>query len=827
MVSNSLKVKPVRLSWSGGQRNEGGGRTGWLKPVFLAVGDWASHEKQSGHFVDTGDLWIECEVRLRNLVQALEHEEASGKKLNSGQHRVLEAARSALKVCTEGERASQNQEKKIRAIRKYSKLFVLKPQRLLSLSLSEEARRAQCTWMCKDERLWVCCFGDEQDLSHYVSDAARFIEHREDTVLIYTDQVPFNAKVSSGKQVYAQWESSVAKGDRSAKGNLRGGLMQASQVQFSEEDDGLFDVEGMFQTRGSDHCNADKFRITLELMPKVYGWCKGDGVKPVTRLGTTLAVLTGTHARASNISRSKNPADPTSDRFWIKDESFVVKGKAVHRKAGEKVGKIMFGLLNLRDFHPECAQWFEVIDWMQQPAGFCDAVICVWRIEAMAKEDPQSLVQRDLFTGALTLESKEAMRVAQSVPCWIAGKMTAALQLVDTDLAHRIKNFARAIQDSIRRDLRNKAESENTPVILKCGIYEIAKIVFESHVKLSAYCDETEVILHGLRRNCLLSKRPDYEQGMLVAVEDAWAVEYPEGSHRIKASWHQHRQDWVDENGKPLEPQWKAGLVEAEDDEYAGPKGSRDQAEDQYHGPEGSKVKLESWKHLTATQKAVWGLEEPEHEEAQATLEFDEHASEDYHTGQPDFTTALSCMRAAEAGEIQHTKLHPLASAISVARLAPKTFDPLTTSQKKSAKTKAAAKAVSAGKIKAALRTLSASKKEELDKAVKQFGRRKTLEHIIPGLSAADLSKKKVKTLLKDTASLSKTLGKLKGMAKKLAKGKKATSKAPEEPFNQISKALNHCEVSFYKLFISCYDLFTKFLYMFIHVLYVFYTIVC
>jgi hypothetical protein len=766
-----------RKSLSEGLRAAGGGQTNWLMNITLAVGQWVNVERRKGNFIDHGDLWLEFEVRVRNQIAILrEKKEAQQGKLSRSDFRTLEVAEQCIESCCVSEKWQKNREYRINEIKRFNVLRLLKPQRLLSLSLQEEARRAQCTWMCIDSRMWVVAFGGPEELELWVSDAQKFIANREDTVISFSDQVPFNAKVSSGKQVYAEWERR-RKSEHCDASQLISSTNQLSQKAKMIANE-LDDAEGMFQTRGADHAGASYFRLTMELCPKIYGWFKGDGSKPFTKLGKSLVVLVGTHARASNISRSARPEDP-SDRVFLQDETFLDGDTPVRRKAGDKVGSLMRAVCNIRDFVPEAAKFFEVLEVMQQPAGFADAKICCWRIESQAEEDIQSLVQRDLFTGALTEEAKEAMRVSQSIPCWVAGKMTAAIQLVDTDLAHRLKQFSRGAQDRMRRELRAKAEAEGTPVVYKCGLYEILRICYESHMELSEYCDATEVILRGARRNCHLSRRPDYQQGKLLPLEDPWAVDYPEGSHRIKASWHEHRLEWVDENGKPLEPQWKKGPQT---------QGFEDQCEDQYHGPAGAKVELKSWSELTDDQKKAWGPHEGKLavEEPQALLEFDEYDPQ-------HLSAAAACMRAADMAEIKHAQLHPRADPLSDKRLVHQSFDPNLTSQRPSAKAKARAKALVGQKMELATRSLRRENKRKLDEAVAKYGRRKTLAAIVPGLSTSTMSKKVIANRLKAEKAKSSLGQKLSAHA--LRKLQAGYERNPSEKLVRVAMFFSFLEV--------------------------------
>ena len=260
----------------------------------------------------------------------------------------------------------------------------------------------------------------------------------------------------------------------------------------------------------------------------------------------------------------------------------------------------------------------------------------------------------------------------------------------------------------------------------------------------------------------MLSRRPDYDQGKLVPLEECWSVDFPEGSHRIKRSWHQDRLLWVDEDGKPLAPEWKVPLQQ----------GFEEQSEDVFHGPEGAKEQLKSWSALDEDQIKEWDQKgELGRSEVQVKLEFDAHDED-------DLSVALACMRASDLSKVKHSecKAGPLPK---VKRMSSAAFDPNLTSQRPCKKAKEQSKAKENAKINQALKTLTKAKKTDLDKCVEKLGRRKTLAAIIPGLATATLSKKQVRQQLKATKGVRVRMIKLKALAQKVGR-KFPTAKEPD-----------------------------------------------
>ena len=76
---------------------------------------------------------------------------------------------------------------------------------------------------------------------------------------------------------------------------------------------------------------------------------------------------------------------------------------------------------------------------------------------------------------------------------------------------------------------------------------------------------EAQWVLRGLRRNGILSWRPNLREGAFRSVtghpEEKWAQDMPEGSARLRASWLEDRLSWLDPQGRPVPPEWSLSEV--------------------------------------------------------------------------------------------------------------------------------------------------------------------------------------------------------------------------------------------------------------------------
>ena len=163
------------------------------------------------------------------------------------------------------------------------------------------------------------------------------------------------------------------------------------------------------------------------------GWFDPDAEVQGQVAQGALVVHGKTHCRLSNISPQGT---------WVKSESYVYHNKEVKIIAGNSAGKLMLPWRRLRESNPEL---FEDLAVYQQPAGYVDSVILTWMVEEQAELFPQTLWQRDCFAAAFSEEAQAAMFLGHQLQTVIGPKMTASLQLTDTDFSKSFKAEARHI----------------------------------------------------------------------------------------------------------------------------------------------------------------------------------------------------------------------------------------------------------------------------------------------------------------------------------------------------------------------------------------------
>ena len=216
---------------------------------------------------------------------------------------------------------------------------------------------------------------------------------------------------------------------------------------------------GMTQSRGLEAPGADRYRITIELEQQLHNWCNPE-LEPVASHGKSLLVLIGQHARLSNLD---------DEGRFIKTECFEFQGKPVVRRAGTSARGLLRSWVKLRRENADVRRMLEKVEVMQQPAGFSDSIIAKWRIEQMCVENVGVLHSRDLCGSYLSETSRKASFLSHEINHWIAGKLSAVLQVTDTDVAFPFKAAARREQATLRGELPEKLLRKRRLVYLSVG----------------------------------------------------------------------------------------------------------------------------------------------------------------------------------------------------------------------------------------------------------------------------------------------------------------------------------------------------------------------
>ena len=546
-----------------GMRAEGGGRKWHFKAHTEYLKRWHEMERMRSHSIDKFDLKDEWMDRLEIDIKVLQ---ASTEKFTKMDKLYLEKMQEKLEVLKNGtpkaiEAAIDRMAAKIGG-------RMNTPSRAADLSPYEEQIRCHLTWQNFDERLWLAGCAEQDELRHWVADAQKFVEDREDTWLVFSDQIPLWVKIGLLKILYAEFEivnqKSQEKSQKVRKDRLA--KMRASRGQDSqkiepaapqEEEDGEEDQEvrgkkrkagemhggGMSQKRGSD-ASGDRCRITFEARQAVKGFFGKDPNQIRGMVLDSVVVLKGGYAQLSNID---------DDHRFKEDVEFYVGEKKIHHKKGKKT-QLMYNLVELRKEKPEI---FKGLVIFQQPSAWMDEIIQSWCCQDLGERCPQCVHQRDLFSAALTDTVKKIMAILHQIPSWIAAKMTPCLQLTDTDFAFPLKKAVTRAKAEMARDMRKRARLQGQKESFKCGLEEMIRMCQIAHVEMVEMNAKGDLVCRGIRRNAMAQFRPNVEKKKFEDCDlDERFADMPVGSHRLKDEWLADRKTWLDDKGRPKSADW-------------------------------------------------------------------------------------------------------------------------------------------------------------------------------------------------------------------------------------------------------------------------------
>ena len=317
------------------------------------------------------------------------------------------------------------------------------------------------------------------------------------------------------------------------------------------------------QTRGLDQGVQSHFRITLELRHIILKYCSEED--PVGLLDRTLLIVPGQHCRLDNIN--------VETQTWIEDEEFVVQtaggDMTVKRRAGVKTSGNLREWVSLKKKSPRL---FEHVEVMAQPCAVVDSLITKWSMEGMQKRHGCTLWMRDSCGGGGKSKSGESLAFAvNQCTHFIAGKMTSAVQMTDTDFSYRVKCFAAQCGREIKTEQKAAAEQSREGVhkMEHWGCRELIDVVHRSLTKLKAVERAENLTLKSASRNGFLAWRPNMKTRKLYDPRgEKWMEDLPQpaDSHRLYAEWLADRWNWC-EDGVPTKPE-PVQTIGDEDAEY-------------------------------------------------------------------------------------------------------------------------------------------------------------------------------------------------------------------------------------------------------------------
>ena len=181
---------------------------------------------------------------------------------------------------------------------------------------------------------------------------------------------------------------------------------------------------------------TEKMRITFEAHQLVSNFFNPDE-DPIGHVGKGALIVSGQHARLDNIDDKGR---------WIEDESFNYLGDIKLHRKGESARRALEQWVKIRRGHPHLLGHYDVYS---QPSSNQDNIIMLWVIAKQGRMYPVSTYQRDCFAASFSDDTYKIMYAAHQLQSIIPPKMTAMMQLTDTDFSYVFKSLMRKSVDKI------------------------------------------------------------------------------------------------------------------------------------------------------------------------------------------------------------------------------------------------------------------------------------------------------------------------------------------------------------------------------------------
>ena len=100
---------------------------------------------------------------------------------------------------------------------------LLAPSRCSDLGLKEEKVRCELSWQQMEQRIWIAGVAKQEDFGNWVVDPKRFIENRENTWLVLSDQIPVCVQKVCSRPYTTRSRSTVGGESKGAKASTEAG----------------------------------------------------------------------------------------------------------------------------------------------------------------------------------------------------------------------------------------------------------------------------------------------------------------------------------------------------------------------------------------------------------------------------------------------------------------------------------------------------------------------------------------------------------------------------------------------------------------------------
>ena len=106
----------------------------------------------------------------------------------------------------------------------------------------------------------------------------------------------------------------------------------------------------------------------------------------------------------------------------------------------------------------------------------------------------------------------------------LVAKMTAKLQVTDTDESFRIKSCQKRMEKELRKELMRAAQLEETRAVFKCGTYEVLKLLASTLQETFAVFEKEDTLKKAMER---IKREHEFQLGEIQRRADMELEELP------------------------------------------------------------------------------------------------------------------------------------------------------------------------------------------------------------------------------------------------------------------------------------------------------------
>ena len=202
--------------------------------IIQLTKSWHEQERRMGHDVDATDILNDYIDRCEYTFRLMEQRGRSlGKDWSQEEKDWTADVKRRWETLRNGSKDTRVNFTKRLLAKMNAKIRT--PSRSSPLTVQEEKIRCEETWKAFDYALWLAGCADKAELADFVADPEQFILHREDTWLLFSDQIPFWVKIGKRKIVCSEFETQ-SKSKRRKLAALKGNQSQKQEEAADPED---------------------------------------------------------------------------------------------------------------------------------------------------------------------------------------------------------------------------------------------------------------------------------------------------------------------------------------------------------------------------------------------------------------------------------------------------------------------------------------------------------------------------------------------------------------------------------------------------------------